>query len=623
VNLVLPVREYINSLVHSSAHGDMLMVARHRSFIAIRVLGGALALAMLPVYLVARSAITPLEAAVFGWFLLPIAVAYYLSRTGRYESAHVLSSLALTVLVTMIAAISGGLSSPAAVWLVLLPLEAALCASRRAVLIATGFAFAAAALLYLMGSAVLGAIPEATGPSPWLAGVSLGAAVVYAALQALSAEALARAGSRMLSEDEERYRLLTSHMTDVISRHGRSGVVQFVSPAAEKLFGVEARELLGYGLFDRIHVADRPAYMAALAEAAAGMDESSVEFRARRMMGGGDAREGQQFFWLEMRCRRLGSTPLAVRSGVRSDVVAVMRDVTERKEQEQLVAAARREAEAANAAKSRFLATMSHELRTPLNAVIGFSEMLMNEQAMAIDAERRHDYARLIHDSGHHLLSVVNLVLDMSKIETGNFVITAEPFAPGPVIRSCCDLLALKAREAGLDVVALIPDDLPEMVADKRALKQMLLNLLSNAIKFTERGGQVSVNVWADDARLVLEIEDTGVGISEDDLPRIGDPFFQAQGSYARPYEGTGLGLSIVKGLVELHGGTLVVTSRVGVGTCVTIRLPLDCERTHAKRTVVELSDSLRREPARLEPQSEPAQPELAHWLQREVKKSA
>ena len=120
---------------------------------------------------------------------------------------------------------------------------------------------------------------------------------------------------------------------------------------------------------------------------------------------------------------------------------------------------------------------------------------------MQLDAERRRDYARLIHNSGHHLLSVVNLVLDMSKIDTGKFVITAEAFAPGPVIHGCCDLMALKAREAGLDIVLRMPTDLPEMVADKRALKQMLFNLLSNAIKFTDRGGEVTVSAALDAPR--------------------------------------------------------------------------------------------------------------------------
>jgi cell cycle sensor histidine kinase DivJ len=255
-----------------------------------------------------------------------------------------------------------------------------------------------------------------------------------------------------------------------------------------------------------------------------------------------------------------------------------MRDITDRKAQDQAIQEARSEAEEANAAKGRFLATMSHELRTPLNAVIGFSEMLMNEGTMALDAQRRNDYARLINDSGQHLLSVVNLVLDMSKIESGNFVITPEPFAPAAVIRNCCELLTLKAREVGLDIVVDLPSDLPEIVADKRALKQMLLNLLSNAVKFTDRGGRVTVTGSIYETQIVISVADTGVGIGQDDLGRVGDPFFQARGSYNRPYDGTGLGLSIVKGLVGLHGGRMEIESRLGEGTQVTIRLPIDCE---------------------------------------------
>ena len=143
------------------------------------------------------------------------------------------------------------------------------------------------------------------------------------------------------------------------------------------------------------------------------------------------------------------------------EVVAVIRDVTERKTQEQALEDAREEAERANAAKSRFLATMSHELRTPLNAIIGFSEMLANEEMMRLDKARRHEYATLIGESGHHLLSVVNGILDMSKIESGNFEITPEPFAPAPVIGTCCDLMALRARESGIDLVCSLPPTCP------------------------------------------------------------------------------------------------------------------------------------------------------------------
>jgi cell cycle sensor histidine kinase DivJ len=338
-----------------------------------------------------------------------------------------------------------------------------------------------------------------------------------------------------------------------------------------------------------VHVADRPAYLSALADAATGVDEASVEFRARRNGPVGDSREAPHFIWVEMRCRALDARG---RGPANREVVAVMRDVTQRKEQERAVEEARSEAERANAAKGRFLATMSHELRTPLNAVIGFSEMLMNESAIQIDAERRIEYARLINDSGHHLLSVVNLVLDMSKIETGNFVLAPEPFAPGPVIQNCCDLLALKARDARLDIDLRLPEGLPEITADKRALKQMLLNLLSNALKFTASGGRVTVSAAVAGGHIEICVEDTGVGIAAEDLAQIGNPFFQARNSYDRPYEGTGLGLSIVKGLAGLHGGYLKMQSRPGVGSRMTISLPLDCERfaTAAAKAVVALN---------------------------------
>ena len=170
-----------------------------------------------------------------------------------------------------------------------------------------------------------------------------------------------------------------------------------------------------------------------------------------------------------------------------------MRDVSDRKRQEQALDEARAESERANAAKTRFLATMSHELRTPLNAIIGFSEMLMNEEQMRLDAARRREYAQLINDSGNHLLAVVNGILDMSKMETGDFEITPEPFAPAKVVSNCCDLLALKASDAGLELIVRNAGDLPDIVADKRAFKQIMLNLLSNAIKFTKPGGRITV----------------------------------------------------------------------------------------------------------------------------------
>jgi cell cycle sensor histidine kinase DivJ len=275
-----------------------------------------------------------------------------------------------------------------------------------------------------------------------------------------------------------------------------------------------------------------------------------------------------------MRCRPLDET-----SGVESQVVAVLRDVSERKYQEHALDQARAESERANAGKTRFLATMSHELRTPLNAIIGFSEMLTNGE-INLPAERRHEHARLINESGRHLLDVVNGILDMSKMESGNFEITPEPCAPADVVKGCCDILALKARNAGVDLSVRVPPTLPEVVADRRAMSQVLINLVSNAIKFTNRGGRVTVSASIEAGALKLAIEDTGIGIGAEDLPRLGEAFFQARSSYDRRHDGTGLGLSIVKGLVQLHGGTTDIRSKLGVGTCVTVRLPMNCEGT-------------------------------------------
>ena len=192
-----------------------------------------------------------------------------------------------------------------------------------------------------------------------------------------------------------------------------------------------------------------------------------------------------------------------------------------------------------------------------------------------VDAARRKEYAQLINDSGQHLLSVVNGILDMSKMESGNFEIAPEPFAPRAALINCCNLLALKARENSIDLVTRAPEDLPVMTGDPRAFKQIVLNLVSNAIKFTERGGKVTVSAALEGPWLVLRVSDTGVGIAADDLKRVGDPFFQAGKAYQRRHEGTGLGLSIVKSLVGLHAGEMTVQSRIDEGTSVTITLPL------------------------------------------------
>lgn len=543
---------------------------------APRLLGSLVALAALPVCVVLWGLPSLPEVMVFAWFIVPILIAFFLSRGGRYEGAQVLSSLALTGLVLVVAVGTGGISSFAAIWLLVAPLEAALSASRRAAAAASTIALGAAGLLLFADAFDL--LPPATPGEPEraaLAAFGIVSATLYTTGLALGAEWLARTSFWLLYTEADRYSLLARNITDVITRHDKNGAVLFVSPAAETLLGAKVKDLRGHGLFDRVHVADRPAYLSALGDAAAEGGSRSVEFRVRRDTAG--PVRGADFIWVEMRCRALDQTPGRGPAGRDRAVVAVMRDITQRKQQEQALEQAHSEAERANAAKSRFLATMSHELRTPLNAVIGFSEMLCKDH-LTIDASRRQEYARLINESGRHLLSVVNGILDVSKIETGNFEIMPEPFLPCQVIEDCCELLAFKARESGVELVKSLPRDLPEIVADKRALSQIMLNLISNAIKFTDRGGEVRVNAGHEAGIFAVTVADTGVGICTEDMARIGDPFFQARSSCDRRHDGTGLGLSIVKGLLALHGGEIEIASRVGEGTRVIIRLPVDCE---------------------------------------------
>ncbi len=570
------IRDRLDALLHPSARYDVLMRARHRAFIAPRLLGSLAALAAFPVYLAMRGAPSALEVAAFTWLIAPILLSWFLSRTGRYESAHMLSSLALAGLVMTVAMRTGGIESFVAVWLVVVPLEAALSASRRVVAFASALALGCAALLIALG--YFDMLPAAHAMLRGeLAAFGLASATLYAAGLAFGAESLARTSVSLLYVEEDRYRLLARNMSDVISRHRRNGAVQFISPAAETMLAAPVSRLLGHGLFDRVHVADRPAYLTALSDAARGGEARSVEFRLRRDAPRGNERgltHPADFIWIEMRCRPLDQAAEAA-TGPEAEVVAVMRDVTDRKMQEQALDLARTAAEQADASKSRFLATMSHELRTPLNAIIGFSEMIVQEDALMLDAARRKEYAQLINDSGQHLLSVVNGILDMSKMESGNFEIAPEPFAPRAALLNCCNLLALKARENGIDLLTRVPEDLPAVTGDPRAFKQIVLNLVSNAIKFTEHGGKVTVSAAVEASRLVLRVADTGVGIAADDLKRVGDPFFQAGKTYQRRHEGTGLGLSIVKNLVGLHGGDVTVQSRINEGTTVIIALPL------------------------------------------------
>jgi PAS domain S-box-containing protein len=267
-------------------------------------------------------------------------------------------------------------------------------------------------------------------------------------------------------------------------------------------------------------------------------------------------------------------------SQVRSDdgeivkYVGIFTDITRRKQVERDLMESRLAAEQANRAKSHFLANVSHEFRTPLNAILGFSELLLIEADSEGLSSRHCGYAANIHDSGQHLLELVNDLLDLSKIEAGKWVLYPGLFPLVPLVEECVRLLQADAGAAAIAIVLDLERAPRALRADPRAIRQCLLNLLSNAVKFTANGGRVMVAVETDDAETVIKVSDTGIGIAAEDIPRLTHPFEQAEVSHPRPCKGTGLGLAVVRSLVDLHGGSMRIESRLGEGTTVTIALP-------------------------------------------------
>ncbi|MEO0636573.1 MAG: HAMP domain-containing sensor histidine kinase [Pseudomonadota bacterium] len=521
----------LDAAVHSSLTSSPSDRAGHRRFIGICLALSIVPLAALPIVAASLEGFDGSHLLAFVSMAVFSLPAWTLSNTGSVGLAH-----RLRLLATMGASAAIVTAFPAT-WLACL---VGLLWAGWSILLKdrTYWALAAAAAVAaaIVGHLVFLGTPEVTQPS-LMAGLALVMMIAWG-----------RRGSEMAVDGGSEGQV---SLGSILKLDRSSRVLECDGPICADLDLKSDHQ----GFVHRVHVADRVELLACLDRAANGDEAEEIRIRL----------SGASHGWHPVRLlmKRSGDGHVDVLLTCDAEATRLRGEI------ERLTT----ELESANASKTRFIATMSHELRTPLNAILGFSDLLRQSVAGPV-SERQTEYLNDIHGAGEHLLSLVNDILDASKIEAGYYQLACDEFELEPVLATVCSLVECSRNGSGVTIRKDVQPGLHSIFADQKAFKQIVINLLSNAAKFSHQGGEVALSLERHHKGVLLTITDQGVGMSEDDLAAACEPFVQAQNGHARHAEGTGLGLAIVKGFVELHGGRLMMSSALGHGTTVKVLLP-------------------------------------------------
>lgn len=564
-------RQVVSTWVHRDIR-DEAERTQHSALMIHLMAIAALAVLILPLSLLFHLSPQQLIPSVLIVSAVALFLVGFLAQTGRWLQTALLSLFGAAAGIAGMIVLTGGMASPFLVWGLILPIEAAyLGRTRRALLLgvsalATCFCFVA------VGQAIWPQPGAAMGGSQiYDSLVSVAGLMCYGAIMARGFLNPQRVFSHPERADESGVSSMLNRLPGLVTFHDNKSVVCAVHGSDAKQLMKYVGEFTGSGFAEHIHVSDRIEFLQAIDQLRTGQETRSLIVRMRSRLG--EAVEDQFRHW------SIQLVALRDRENRFTGFIAQSRDITAEIELRRSYVRKVGEAEAANEAKTRFLAAVSHELRTPLNAILGFSDILTSGICGKALDEKQSEYVGLIRQSGEHLLAVINSMLDLSKIDAGRYELNLEPFDIREAIHNCEAMLGQQARDNKIVLTTRVAKGHVQLTACRRAVQQVLINLMANAIKFTDENGVVTVDAIDQDGFTRITVSDTGIGMNNEDLEKIGSPFVQIQADHARQYEGTGLGLSLVKGLIDLHEGRFAVESSPGVGTTVTVDLPLSGPR--------------------------------------------